>query len=94
MDMPPLLPGGFPPLMKALTAAFRRCSSSNAVFLLRRTKKNKPAAIEETAKTPTTTPTAMPTLFDFGSLCAVGEGVADGVVVGSAVSRWRQPMSV
>lgn len=85
MDMPPLLRGGFPPLMKALTAAFRRCSSSNSAFLFRRKKKNAPAAMAAATTTPTTTPTAIPTMFEFDFLgvgfCdwAASVGVADAV---------------
>lgn len=76
MDIPPLLRGGFPPLMKALTAAFRRCSSSNSAFLFFRRKKKAPAAIAPATTTPATTPVAIPVTFVFDEDPSF-EGVSD-----------------
>ncbi|KAI6768857.1 hypothetical protein HG531_011046 [Fusarium graminearum] len=59
MEMLPLLPGGLEPLMKAFTAAFRRCSSSISAFRRRRTKNMAPPPIPATITTPTTTPAAI-----------------------------------
>jgi hypothetical protein len=58
MDKPPLLPGGLDPLMKALTAAFRRCSSSISWLRRRRRTKSTAPMIPDKATTPTTTPAA------------------------------------
>ena len=52
----------FPPVTKPLTAALRLCSSSIAWFLLRLRKKTARPIMAARAMTPTTTPTAMPTL--------------------------------
>jgi hypothetical protein len=64
MDIPPLLDGGFPPEIKALTAALRRCSSSISRLRLRRVIKMRAPAMAATPRTPTTLPTAIPTVFD------------------------------
>lgn len=75
IERPPLLEGGFPPLIKAFTAALRRCSSSISLFLRRRMKKKTAPPTAATAKIPHTTPTAMPTVLvplDSSSGVAVG----------------------
>lgn len=63
MEYPPLLLGGFEPLMKALTVALRRCSSSISRFLLRRSKKKTPPIMAATTMTETTTPAAIPAVL-------------------------------
>jgi hypothetical protein len=62
-ELPPLLPGGLPPLMKLLTAAFLRYSSSTSRLLRLRMNKKMPPAIPAIATNPITTPAAIPALL-------------------------------
>lgn len=77
MEMLPLVEGGLEPLMKALTAAFRRCSSSISAFRLRlMVKKTAPRRPPRTT-TPTTVPAAIPaTLVFFLESVGASVGVA------------------
>ena len=86
MDIPPLLEGGFPPLIKAFTAALRRCSSSISVFRRRRRKKKAAPAAAATARMPQTTPTAIPTVLD---LLPPDSGAPDSPEVCSAGAAAR-----
>jgi len=62
-EVPPLLLGGLPPLIKLLTAAFLLYSSSTARLRLFLMNRYRPPAIAAMATIPMTTPAAIPALF-------------------------------
>jgi hypothetical protein len=81
-DIPPELPGAFPP-MKLLIAACLLTSCSSSCLRFRLTNKNAPTPIAIAAITPTTTPAAMPALFGpaLSEVAAVVLGVEPAVMV-------------
>lgn len=84
-EEPPLLPGGLPPAMKLLTAAFLLYSSSTSRLLLFRMKRYTPPEIAATATIPTTTPAAMPALLGPVALDPVDDALGEPVAVTTMV---------
>lgn len=76
-DVAALLIGGLALFM----VAFLRCSSSMARLFRLRMKKNSPPMIPAIARTPTTTPAAMPATLGLLDDEPVGVGVTVGVTV-------------